>query len=185
MSYKKWLIIAVILFGSGLVAGLVTPADEAGFAAEDIAALEELAGFLATLPPIAVFAIIFIKNASAVLLSFAFSPILCLVPVLALTMNGWLIGFISAAVVREVSLGYLLTGILPHGILEIPALIIGEAAALSFGSMVILALFQKKRRSLLLPGLRRNLRYLLIALALLLPAAIIEAYLTPWLLGLY
>lgn len=185
MSYKKWLIIAILLFGSSLVAGLLTPADAAGFAAEDIAALGELAGFLATLPQIAVFAIIFIKNASALLLSFAFSPLLCLVPVLALTMNGWLIGFISAIVVREVSLGYLLAGILPHGILELPALIIGEAAALSFGSMVILALFKKERRSLLLPGLRRNLRYLLLALALLLPAAIIEAYLTPWLLGLY
>jgi len=58
----------------------------------------------------------------------------------------------------------------------------GQAAALSFGSLAILALFKRERRSQLLPGLRRNLRYLMIACALLLPAAIIETYITPLLI---
>jgi stage II sporulation protein M len=97
---------------------------------------------------------------------------------LALTVNGWLISFISVAVVQEESLGILLAGLLPHGIFELPALIMGEAAALSFGALTIVALVSKKK-DLLLPGLKQNLRYLLIACALLLPAAIIETYVTP------
>ncbi len=76
----------------------------------------------------------------------------------------------------------MLAGLLPHGIFELPALILGEAAALSFGAVVILALFKKERRNLIPPSLKRNLRYLMIALALLLPAAIIETYVTPLLL---
>ncbi|MGE5271976.1 MAG: stage II sporulation protein M, partial [Thiohalocapsa sp.] len=36
--------------------------------------------------------------------------------------------------VSEYSVGYLLAGLLPHGIIELPALFIGEAAALGFGS---------------------------------------------------
>ncbi len=115
-------------------------------------------------------------------MSFILSPIFCLVPILALTVNGWVLAFISAIVIREESLGYLLAGVIPHGIFELPAFILGEAAALSFGTMAIIALFKKERRNLLLPNLKQNSRYLVIALALLLPAAIIETYITPLLL---
>jgi len=65
------------------------------------------------------------------LISFALSPFFCLVPIVALIFNGGLLGFVSAMVIQEKSLGYLLVGLLPHGMFELPALIIGEAVALS------------------------------------------------------
>ena len=166
----------------GLVLGLATPTGIVGFLAEDITALEELAGSLSLLPKSSVLAVIFLKNVSVLLISFALSPIFCLLPILTLTVNGWLLAFVSVIVSQEKSIGFVLAGLLPHGIFELPALILGEAAALSFGAVVILALFKKGRRSLLLPSLKRNLRYLIVALALLLPAAIIETYITPLLL---
>jgi len=126
-----------------------------------------------------VFVFILINNVSVVLISFALSPVFCLAPVIALIFNGGLLGLVSASVIQEKSLGYLLAGLLPHGIFELPALIMGEAVALSFGTAVLLALFKKERRKLLLPNLRQNLRYLVVALTLFLPAAIIETYITP------
>lgn len=186
MSYKRWLLTAAFLFGigfgSGLILGLAIPGGIAGLFSEDVAALKEFADLLASLPKSSVFMFILIKNVSAVLISFALSPIFCLVPVVALIFNGGLLGFVSALVIQEKSLGYLLAGLLPHGIFELPALIIGEAVALSFGTAVLLALFKKERRNLLLPHLRQNLRYLMVALALFLPAAVIETYITPLLL---
>jgi len=182
MSYKWWLIVAIFLFGIGLALGLAIPTSSPGLPSEDIAALEKLADFLPSLPQVFVFVFIFLKNVLAVLISFALSPVFCLVPVIALLINGGLIGLVSTSVIQEKSLGYLLAGLLPHGILELPALIMGEAVALSFGTAVILALFKKEGKNLLLPNLRRNLRYLVIALILLLPAAIIETYVTPLLL---
>ncbi|MBI2329140.1 MAG: stage II sporulation protein M [Chloroflexi bacterium] len=186
MSYKRWLLVAIFLFvvgfGGGLTSGLANPEGIVGPFSEDIAGLEELAGFLASLPQSSVFLLILVKNTSAVLISFALSPIFCLAPVAALIFNGGLLGFVSAMVIEEKSLGYLLAGLLPHGIFELPALIIGEAVALSFGTAVLLALFKKERRSQLRPHLRHNLRYLLVALGLFLPAAIIETYITPLLL---
>ena len=179
MRYKRWVFISIFLFGIGLVSGLATPTGIIDLLAGDVTALEELAELLEPLPQSYVLVIIFFKNVSALLFSFALSPILCLIPVLALTFNGWLLGLVSTTVLQEESLGYLLGGLLPHGIFEIPALIMGEAVALSFGTAVILALFKKEERKRLLPNLRQNLRYLLIALALLLPAAIIETYVTP------
>ena len=181
MSYKKWVFIAIFLFGIGMVFGLATPLSIVNLMSGEIAALEELSRILAPFSVLTVI-LIFIKNVSALVLSFVLSPILCLVPVLALVVNGWLLAFISSAVVQEKSLGFVLAGLLPHGIFELPALIMGQAAALSFGTMTILALLQKRKRNLLLPNLKHNLRYLLIALALLLPAAIIETYITPLLL---
>ncbi len=179
MSYKWWLFIAIFLFSSGLVLGLSTPAGIAALPPEEVAALEELAELLSSLQQSSILMLIFFKNVSALLLSFALSPVLCVVPIMALTANGWLVGLVSSTVLQEKSLGFLLAGLLPHGIFELPALIIGEAVALSFGTAAILALFKKERRKLLLPNLRQNLRYLIIAIALLLPAAVIETYITP------
>ena len=182
MSYKKWLIIATSLFGAGFILGLIAPPGIFGPFASTIAGLEEFANLLVSLPQFAVLVIIFITNASTLLISFILSPIFCLWPILVLTLNGWLLAFVSTTVAQEESFGFVLAGVLPHGIFELPAFILGQAAALSFGTTVILALFKKERRELIMPNLKQNLRYLLIALALLLPAAIIETYVTPLLL---
>ena len=182
MSYKRWVLVAVFLFSIGLALGLSMPTSSTSLISEDIAALAELGSLLASLPLALVAVIIFVKNVSVLLLSFVFSPILCLMPVLSLTVNGWILAFISVIVSREESLGFILAGLLPHGIFELPALIMGQAAALSFGTVAMLAIVKKERRNLLLPSLKRNLRYLMVAFALLLPAAIIETYVTPLLL---
>ena len=181
MNYKKWVFIAAFLFVIGLVFGLTTPIDVINPLPEDIFAIQELG---TTLVPFDFLTVILIltKNISALLISFVLSPIFLLMPVLALTFNGWFLAFISVIVIQEESLGFVLTGLLPHGVFELPAFILGEAAALSFGAVVILALFKKEKRSLLLPDLKQNLRYLMLALTLLVPAAIIEIYVTPLLL---
>ncbi len=182
MSYKRWIIVTIILFGIGLAFGLTTPAGIASLLFKNYAAFEELAGIwdLFPLPLVAVF--IFLKNVSVLLLSFVLSPLVLLMPILILWFNGWFIGLVSIAVIEEESLGFLLAGLLPHGVFELPAFIIGLAAALSSGTLVILALFRRERGKQLWPSLKRNLKYLIIAIALLLPAAIIETYVTPLLL---
>ena len=181
MRYKSWLVVAMLLFFASVVFGLVTPASFARVLAKDIAALQELSRSLAALPPLAAAILIFAKNASALLLSFVLSPILCLLPILALTINGWLLGWVSARVIEKTSLGLLLAGLLPHGIFEIPAFIIGEATAFSFGSLVMLALFKKEARGRVWPRFKTSFKYLTLALALLIPAAFIEAFVTPML----
>jgi stage II sporulation protein M len=182
MNYRWWVIIAILLFGIGIVLGLTNPVGISRLLSEELAALEKFGTVLAPFK-LSTMIFIFIKNAVALLLSFALSPIFCLVPILALTVNGWLLALVSTTLVDEKSLGFVLAGLLPHGIIELPALFIGEAAALSFGTMAVIALFKKEKRNLLLPSLRQNLKYLWIALALFLPAAIIETYITPLLVA--
>jgi len=177
MSYKWWIFVAILLFGIGIIFGLATPASITGLLSEELTALEEFSGILAPFT-LSTVIFIFLKNAVVLLFSFAFSPVFCLVPILTLTVNGWLVAWVSTIVVQEKSLGFVLAGLLPHGIIELPALFIAEAAALSFGAMAIVALFKKERRELLLP----SLKYLSLAVALMLPAAVIETYITPLLI---
>ncbi|MDP6501094.1 MAG: stage II sporulation protein M [Dehalococcoidales bacterium] len=182
MSYGRWLVLAAVLFGLGFASGLSTPVDIVDFLGDDLAGLEEFAGLLGEMSQPAVLVFIFLKNLLALVVSFVFSPFFVLVPLMALVLNGGILGLVSALVLQEESLGYLLSGVLPHGIFELPAFFMAEAASLSFGTAAALAVFSPERRKLLLPNLRQNVRYLAIAVALLVPAALIETYITPLLL---
>jgi len=179
MTYKRWLLFSVFLFLAGLMWGLVTPLESPSLLAEDIAELKELSDSLSPLPQESVFIFIFLKNVLALLISFVFSPFLCLVPAMALILNGGILGAVSVIVSQEESLGFLLASLLPHGVFELPALFMGEAAAFGFGAAVIMALFKKERRKLLAEDIRQNLKLLVISFALLFIAAIVETYLTP------
>jgi stage II sporulation protein M len=182
MKYRWWIIIAVALFAVGLAFGLADPGNIASLLSDELISLEELGGILTPFT-FTMFIFIFLKNVVALLFSFIFSPILALIPAVTLILNGWILGLVSTMVMDQQSLGYVLAGILPHGVIELPALFIGEAAALSFGIMAVTALFKKEKRGLFLPSLRQNLRYLALAVGLMLPAAAIETYLTPLLVG--
>ena len=218
MSFRIWVLVAICLFGIGMVLGLTATGGLANLLTEELAVIEKLGTILGPFT-VSTAVFILIKNLSALLLSFIFSPVLCLLPILALTVNGGLLSFISAVIIHEKSLGFLLAGLLPHGIFELPAIIIGEAAALSFGAMVvvllvrhgwslvtsfvrkggvrillipvlftivgifpsiiILALLNLQTRPIVIENLKQNAWYLVIACILLVPAAIIETYITP------
>jgi stage II sporulation protein M len=180
MTFKKWLILATGIFFASMIVGILLPID---IMPEGISTdFDELAQLIEDMSPAAIFFFILFRNSSVLLLSFVFAPGFIVAPLLALAVNGTVLGVVAATVIQEESLGFLLAGVLPHGILEIPAFLIAEAAAMSFGLTALLALFKKEARSKLIPSLKRNFRYLTIALLLLLPAAAIETFITPLLI---
>ncbi|MEE8598466.1 MAG: stage II sporulation protein M, partial [Dehalococcoidales bacterium] len=87
MSYKIWIFIAIFLFGTGIALGLATPAGSS-LPSEYVTAFEEQFSDILTLPKPLIALFIFLKNTSALLISFVLSPIFCLVPILALFING-------------------------------------------------------------------------------------------------
>jgi stage II sporulation protein M len=182
MNYREWLIISAALFIFGLLLGLFIPTEGAGLFLAEAAALDEMAEIITPLPQGAIFVFILLKNISVIVLSFLFSPLLCIVPVITLVINGGVIGLVSAIFIEEESLLFLLTGLLPHGIFELPALIIGEAVALSFGIAVLQGIFGKDKRDIIMSNLKSNLKYLTISAGLFLIAAAIETFVTPVLL---
>ena len=119
MKYKFWVYIALGLFaiglGIGLIIGLVMPSSIVPFFSREMLALQELAGMLGPFKfTTAVF--ILLKNFSALFFSFILSPLLCLFPIMALLVNGGLISFVSVIIAGEESVGFVLAGLLPHGV---------------------------------------------------------------------
>jgi stage II sporulation protein M len=181
-SYRRWLLVAALLFGSGLVIGIFSPESVKALFSGEIAGLRNIASLYAPFR-FSTFLFILFKNALSLLVSFILSPLLDIMPLVSLFANGWLIGFIATITTEKRGVLFLLLGILPHGIFELPAFFIGEAAALSFGAAVLLAIFKRERRAELPQNLKQNILRLVVALALLIPAAIIETYVTPLLVG--
>ncbi len=178
MSYKRWVLVSIALFILGMVLGFYPPKGFEDFISENLGAIEKLSSTLAPFSLVTFFVIV-LKNGLALLFSFALSPFLCLVPALTLLLNGSILGFVSLKVIEEESLPVLLGGILPHGIFELPAIIIGLAAALEFGAAAMQAVVMREKRAGLFTSFKQSLRYLFIALALLVPAALIETFITP------
>ena len=182
MDLKRWLSIAAALFCGGLILGLLLP----GSAANEIEqTFKNIAGNAASVQGFSLFLLIFTNNALAVSAGFFFSPIFLILPVVSIVMNGVLVTVVARLTLQDHSLAFLAAGILPHGIIEIPAYLLGQAAAIRFGFTIVRSSFNPHRRAAVGPVLRQCLSWLGFAVALLIPAALIEAFITPALLGLF
>lgn len=125
---------------------------------------------------------LFASNARACLLSILYGliPFLYL-PALSLGMNSMLLGVLGAYFQHNgYSLLYYFAGTLPHGILEIPALIVSFAMGLYLCKIIT----RYCRKDKTLPSSTETLTdlsrvFVLVVVPLLAVAAVIEAYLTP------
>lgn len=136
------------------------------------------------------FFIIFINNSLKAVLFVYAGLFFGLLPLYSLIVNGILLGYIGAAGVQESSWVVIAAGILPHGILEIPAIILASAFGVKFGFLMLRGVF-----SILLPTRRQRVAgefrkwfrisgpFLLCITIVLLVAAVIESTVTFWLVG--
>ena len=180
LSIQTLLLISICLFFTGIASGLILPPERFAFLSGQISSLEQLAQ---NIHPFQVSTLIFIylKNVLAVLVSLILSPLLCLVPISTLLLNGWMISFVSLPLVQSGYIPVLIAGILPHGIFEIPAFILGEAIAIGFG-LGMLSMLIKRDWSRMRVLVHQSFCYLVIVILLLIPAAFIETFITPLLI---
>lgn len=131
---------------------------------------------------------LFFHNIRATLLA----VILGVVPIFFLTVFfiltnvvvlGGVIGSVGY-VVDNVALIFLL-GIVPHGVFELPALILSFAMGIYLCKKVTWVLFKKERVLLKIVMKNCMMMYIGVVIPLLALAAIIEAYLTPCLLNTF
>ena len=180
MTFRRWLYVAIGLFAAGLIAGMALPA---GAIAEELSIFDEAFGDAAEFTAVGLLIFILFSNITAFLTSFFLSPLLLLVPLGSLLLNGAMISLVVRLVLEEQSVWYVIAGLAPHGVIEIPAYLMVMAASLSFGYAVLRGLFRPDYRPEVMPEAKANLRRLGIGLVLLIPAALIESFITPLFLG--
>lgn len=136
-----------------------------------------------TMSPLFIMFAIFLNNAFLSLLFLVLGLALGVLPVLFIAFNGYIVGVIVYLIAQERGLLFILLGLLPHGILELPMVFLAAGIGLRLGHQVFSALIgrptQIKRE--FKEGLMFYFRWIL---PLLLVAAIIETFITPILLSL-
>ncbi len=148
--------------------------------------LEELVEILqpiATLSPLGLFLVIFLNNSvktiGAVILGIFFG----LPPLFFVCFNGFILGALISELKPVVGYGVIAASILPHGVVEIPIMLLATALGFTVGWESLK--WARRRRSAVRIQLRRGLkvylRWLLPGLAI---AAAIEVFATPFIIGL-
>jgi stage II sporulation protein M len=103
-----------------------------------------------------------------------FGFIFGIIPVLSVLFNGYLLGFVAVHAVQTSGSFSIVLKLLPHGIFEIPALVLAVGSGMRFGVF----LFKKNKKEDFIYNLENILRlFLFVILPLLIIAGIIEGLL--------
>jgi stage II sporulation protein M len=127
--------------------------------------------------------IVFINNGIKALLLILLGILVGLPPLLFIAVNGFVLGGLGAALESVMGWGYVLASFVPHGVIEIPLILLAAALGLTVGleSLKWLGRRESRVKLQLSNGLRVYVRWILPGLAV---AAIIEVFATPLLMGL-
>jgi stage II sporulation protein M len=146
--------------------------------------LKQFAQMFQGMPKLKLAAAIFFNNSLKTLLAILMGPLLGLAPIIFLIVNGAILGAVVPVAVESKGLWISIMTIVPHGIFELPAIFLGTSIGLKLGLHPFRRL-AGKADSTLVAELGHGLRlFLSVILPLLLLAAAIEVFVTPFLAGL-
>jgi len=176
-SLGPYMAASVLLFFGSAVLAYSAASQDPQFAATWLKEMEMLKWIMG-LEPWQILLVIFFKNMLACAVSILLGIAFGLVPLLVATSNGILIGVVSYQVLTQKSVGYLLAGVVPHGIIELPVVLLCIAIGFRLGYRFFNALMG--RREDLREEVRLALHFLIWRAApLLFLAAMIETFITP------
>ncbi|WP_405170788.1 stage II sporulation protein M [Paenibacillus sp. FSL H8-0280] len=187
-SIRSALIWSVVLFAVGIGAGWVSTGPLEELLLNQIGGLREVSERLEQGGNVQwnFFLFIFFNNAIKSVLVIYAGIFFGILPVIFLLINGMVLGFVVHTTMNYGASFYdiVVKGLLPHGIIEIPVIIIACAFGLKFGGLVIKSLAQLGSDKRNMMGARwrafmnRTLTASFWVVILLLVAAIIESTLT-------
>jgi stage II sporulation protein M len=169
--------LSVFIFGLTTVMGYWAAAVDPELASNWTSELEALR-WIFDQPPVLIMIIIFLKNLLASAMAMLLGLGLGLVPLMVATSNGFLLGIVGYGAVQEKGFLFLAAGILPHGIIELPCVLVSIAIGFRLGYLLALTLAKEKVD--LSGETRAAIHFLSCWIApLLLLAAAIETFITP------
>jgi stage II sporulation protein M len=127
--------------------------------------------------------IVFINNAIKTLGMVFLGILLGLPPLFIIGLNGFILGGLGSALESAKGWTYVVASFVPHGVVEIPVILLATALGFTIGveSLKWLARRESRVKSHLSDSLKVYLRWILPGLAV---AAIIEGFVTPLIIGL-
>lgn len=177
-------IASIVLFALGALGGglAVILYPEAASHLQDL--LKQFAKMFQGMPKLKLVAAIFLNNSLKTLLAILMGPLLGLAPVIFLMVNGAILGAVIPVAVESKGLWSSIMTIVPHGILELPAIFLGTSIGLKLGLHPFRRLAGKADRTFLFELGHGLQLFFKVILPLLLLAAAIEVFVTPFIANL-
>ncbi|WNS42837.1 stage II sporulation protein M [Paenibacillus sp. MMS20-IR301] len=148
-TIRKALLLAVLLFIAGGILGWIGTGSLQQLLNEQLKGISEISGNLreSSNPQWSFFVFIFLNNSIKSVVIIFLGALFGILPAFFLLINGAVIGYLIhlSAIQGQDLFTLIVKGLLPHGIIEIPAIIIACAFGLKFGSNVLSALFKSGR----------------------------------------
>lgn len=169
---------SLVIFGSGIVIGLMAvshfPLLAQHFESSVVGFVKNFRG----LSKLELAAAIFLNNTLKTVLAILLGSLFGIIPAVFLLGNGIALGVIFSLSAQTRGLWLSLLSIVPHGLLELPAVFLGTSIGLMVGSRVMKQFFRPPETTIgseLVQGLRF---FITVILPLLFIAALVEAFLT-------
>ncbi|MEM2238699.1 MAG: stage II sporulation protein M [Candidatus Bathyarchaeia archaeon] len=177
---RLWInvLVSSILFGASMLIGFTSDTSTLSI----IEGLSEMSKFLTAFPPpilaILVFLNNFIKSLLVVLLGF----LIGIPPIVFLTFNGLILGAVVKYGFASIGFAGTLASLLPHGIIEIPSVLVASALGLNVGWEAWMGVFGRKShvKATVVRSLKTFFKTITPMLAV---AAFIEVFITPIVYG--
>jgi len=179
---RKEIVIVALLFVLSAAIGYVVAIMHPEVVMQSLEELEGLVDLLKNLSPLEIMFLIFLNNSIKSLFVLVLGVFFGVVPLLFIAYNGYFLGIFSHKILMEQSLLYLAGGLLPHGIIEIPMVVISAAVGIRLGLKVIAA-FKGESVSLkeeMITGIKFFFYWIM---PLLFIAAVVETFITSAIIG--
>lgn len=191
-SNRSMLLVSTVLFAVGIIAGILLVEPLGNYLKEQLQQLQIVKQQLDQGQHVELnyFVFIFLNNAIKSILIIYLGFFIGIVPVFFLVMNGMIIGFLLRTYDMQGQdvITLIVKGLLPHGIFEIPAILIAAAYSLKLGKLVLdsLTTWNPAGRYQLKIAWKQFMRSTITAsfwiVIILFIAAIIESTITFWLM---
>lgn len=174
----SFFLLLTLLFTTSCITGLYHAKSNPSEAKERIEMLFAEFRIVKEIHPILIFTYIFLRNSINTLIATAAGFFFGLFPLFFVFINGYIVGLVIYVKGIEMGFGKVLLYILPHGVIEIPAILLANSYGVWLGKQ-----FYGKLRgrsiSMKTSFLAVFRKYLRIVVPLLLLAAMVEAFITP------
>jgi len=179
-SSKKYFLASAGIFIVSFVIGSLISAKNPETSENLLGLLKDTFGSITSLEPFGRMLEIFKNNVRGSFMALLFGLGFGIVPFLFVTVNGIVLGILVEFFIKKQGVIFVIAAILPHGIIELPMVIMSVGIGFRLGHAAYFSTKHQKTIQELLNELKQGvIFYFKIVVPLLLLAAIVESYITP------
>jgi stage II sporulation protein M len=175
---RPYLMTSLAMFALGLVIGLVIVYRIPGLADHFANTLGEFVKMFSAMPRWKLAAAIFVNNSLKTLMAILLGTALGIVPGIFLLANGVALGVALSLSLQARGLWLSVFSILPHGVLELPAVFLGTSIGLMLGTQALMQLIGRSTAPLRVEIVHGFKFYCTVIVPLLILAALVEVFVT-------